>query len=208
MSTSAGGTRCARPGVREDPGMTCEGSSVDPVVRTATEQDVEAVVALVESAYRGEASRAGWTTEADLLAGQRTDDEEVRALLAAEDSRILLLEVGGTLQACCHVQRRAGAEGVPSAYFGMFAVSPGTQGAGLGRLLLAQAEDRVRSWWGARSMEMTVLVQRPELVAWYERRGYTATGEARPFPYGELRFGRPLREDLSFVVLTRRLDGR
>ena len=52
---------------------------------------------------------------------------------------------------------------------------------------------------------MTVIAQRAELIAWYERRGYARTGEARPFPYGDPRFGEPRRDDLSFLVLEKPL---
>jgi len=103
--------------------------------------------------------------------------------------------------ACCQLERRD--EGV--AYFGMFAVRPRRQGSGLGRRLLAAAEDYASSHWSASAMEMTVIVQRDELIAWYVRRGYVRTQETRPFPYGDLRFGRPRRDDLAFVVLRKPL---
>ena len=104
--------------------------------------------------------------------------------------------------ACCQLPERRG-DGV--AYFGMFAVRPRLQGGGVGRRLLAAAEDYASSQWSARTMEMTVIVQREELIAWYVRRGYVRTQESRPFPYGDLRFGRPCRDDLEFVVLRKQL---
>ncbi|BAJ26929.1 MULTISPECIES: GNAT family N-acetyltransferase [Kitasatospora] len=171
-----------------------------PVVRAAELRDVPAVVALVESAYRGDSSRAGWTTEADLLEGQRTDEAAVTELLTRPDSVVLLVERDGAPIACCHVERRGGA-----AYFGMFSVSPAIQGGGLGRLLLARAEEWARTAWGATAMEMTVIEQRAELIAWYERRGFARTGEFEPFPYGDLRFGVPLRTDLRFAKLAKSL---
>ena len=161
-----------------------------------------AIVALVESSYRGEASRAGWTTEADLLDGQRTDAEAVTEAVVADSSVVLLsVDGAGVIQACCQLERRAGSV----AYFGMFAVRPGAQGGGLGSALLIAAEDLVRTEFGATSMEMTVIAQRDELIAWYERRDYRRTGETRPFPYGDERFGIPRREDLHFVVLSKPL---
>ncbi|MGK5632092.1 GNAT family N-acetyltransferase [Streptomyces sp. URMC 123] len=168
--------------------------------RAAGEGDVPAVVALVESAYRGEASRAGWTTEADLLDGRRTDAEMVRGVLAAPDSRLLLAESDGALVACCHVERRGA-----NAYFGMFAVRPEAQGGGLGREVLAEAERVAHEAWGAAEMQMTVISVRDDLIAWYERRGYRRTGERSPFPYGDERFGVPKRADLEFELLTKRL---
>ena len=169
--------------------------------RVAVERDVPAIVGLIESAYRGEASRAGWTTEEHLLGGQRTDPEAVMTVVRAPAGAMLLAEADGTLAGCCQLEQRAGAE----AYFGMFSVSPGHQGQGWGGEILAEAERLARDEWGARSMVMSVLAQRPELIAWYERRGYRRTGETRPFPYGNARFGIPKRPDLSFVTLAKPL---
>ncbi|MEJ5945771.1 GNAT family N-acetyltransferase [Pseudokineococcus basanitobsidens] len=170
-------------------------------LRTATGADVPAVVALVQQAYRGEASRAGWTTEADLLDGQRTDAAAVTALLGAPGSVVLLLEDDGRLLACCHVEARPAADGGTTGYVGMVAVDPARQGAGTGRALLAAAQAHARDALGATRLEMTVIAQRAELISWYERRGWRRTGERRPFPYGDERFGRPRRDDLEFVVL-------
>lgn len=170
--------------------------------RRAAEADVPAIVELVESAYRGEVSRAGWTTEADLLDGQRTDAQAVTAILRAPGGAVLLAEAAGQLVACCQLERRAAAE----AYFGMFSVQPAGQGRGVGRQMLAEAERIARDEWAAKTMVMTVLAQRAELIAWYERRGYRRTGERRPFPYGDERFGIPLRPDLVFDVLAKPLS--
>lgn len=170
--------------------------------RTAVAADAESVATLVHSAYRGETSRAGWTTEADLLDGLRIDADQVRALIDDPEVEVLLgLDDDGTVLACCELRRRPG----HVAYFGMFAVRPGRQGAGTGRVVLAEAERRARERWDAETMEMTVIGQRAELIAWYERRGYTLTGESRPFPYGDARFGDPRRDDLHFVVLRKPL---
>ena len=168
--------------------------------RFAEERDVPAIVGLVEAAYRGE---AGWTTETHLLDGQRTDAGMVRAAIRAHGSAVLVAEAGGHLVGCCQLERRPDAE----VYFGMFSVRPGRQGQGWGRQILAEAERLARDDWGARTMVMTVLAQRGELIAWYERRGYRRTGESRPFPYGNVRFGIPKRPDLSFVVLSKPLAG-
>jgi ribosomal protein S18 acetylase RimI-like enzyme len=171
------------------------------VFRFAEEPDVPGVVALVASAYRGEASRAGWTSEADLLDGQRTDAEAVLGIVRSQSGVLLLAEDEGRLVGCCHLERRAG----DVAYFGMFSIQPGEQGLGLGRRVLAHAEQLAREKWNSRTMVMTVLMQRDELIAWYERRGYRRTGKTVPFPYGNARFGIPRRADLAFAELARDL---
>ncbi|HVX55960.1 GNAT family N-acetyltransferase [Nocardioides sp.] len=167
--------------------------------REATLADVAELVALIESAYRGDASRAGWTTEADLLHGQRTDPEGVAAVVTTPGSRMLVAEREGLIVACCQLEERGGV-----GYFGMFAVRPGHQGGGLGRQVLAEAERRERER-GAEQMHMTVIVQRTELIGYYERRGYRRTGELHPFPYGDERFGLPQRHDLAFELLVKTL---
>lgn len=168
--------------------------------RAATRNDVDPIVALVHSAYRGESSRSGWTTEADLLDGQRTDPDDVLATISATDSVVVLAERNGALVACCHVQHRG-----PRCYFGLFAVDPAHQGAGLGRQVMAYAEELARTRWGCRRMEMTVIRQRTDLIAFYERGGYTDTGQRSAFPYGDERFGLPLRDDLEFTLLEKTL---
>ena len=167
--------------------------------RRATADDVPAIVALVHSAYRGDASRAGWTTEADLLDGQRTDAEDVRSCISRPSSIVLLAERGGVLAACAHVAAQDGA-----GYFGMFSVVPAQQGGGIGTRVLAEAERVVRDEWQLPAMRMTVIDVRAELIAFYERRGYARTGIKKPFPYGDERFGIPKRADLRFEVLEKR----
>ncbi|MEU2108369.1 GNAT family N-acetyltransferase [Streptomyces sp. NPDC059544] len=169
--------------------------------RDATASDVPALVELIESAYRGDSSRTGWTTEADILDGQRTDPEGVRQVIGASGSRLLVVERDGELVACCQLEHRGDA-----AYFGMFAVRPGLQGGGLGRLVIAEAERLVGEAWGVSEMHMTVISVREELIAWYERRGYRRTGRMTPFPYGDERFGVPRRDDLQFELLVKHLD--
>ena len=178
--------------------------------RLATPADIGAIVALVESAYRGDVSRKGWTTEADLLDGQRTDPVSVGELLARPGCCILLGEcgaaligaarVGADLVACANLERRGDV-----AYFGMFSVRPDAQGSGLGRAMLAEAERIARSDWQCTEMQMTVISVRDELIAWYERRGYRRTGLHSPFPYGDERFGIPKRDDLRFELLVKPL---
>lgn len=168
-------------------------------LRRATSADAPAIVALVERAYRGDASRAGWTTEADLLDGQRTDLDEV-AQLIERDANLLLAHHDGELSASVLLTPEDDA-----VLLGMFAVDPRKQGSGLGREVLAAAERIMAGELGATRGRMTVLTQRAELIAWYERRGWRRTGARAPFPYGNPRFGLPRRDDLEFEVLEKQL---
>lgn len=170
--------------------------------RYAQPDDVTALLALVHSAYRGEASRAGWTTEADLLDGQRTDVRELNTLVRAEDARIVMAFDEDVLVGSVLVQ----SVGDSVVNVGMIAVSPKLQARGVGRALLDEVEAVVaRERFGTR-LQMTVIVQREALIAWYERRGYRRTGESRAWPYGDQRFGLPRTPDLSFIVMEKTLS--
>ena len=173
----------------------------DPAIRDAVGSDIPALHALVESAYRGEASRAGWTTEADLLEGQRTDPDDLAGILSDPDQSLLTAWDGDGLVGCILIARRGDGIG----YFGMLSVRPALQNAGLGRKLVQAAEQTMADRFGARRVRISVIPQRDALIRWYERLGYAATGESLPFPYGDERFGRPLRNDLSFIVMEKAL---
>lgn len=170
-------------------------------IRIATAADIPALLALVHSAYRGDSARKGWTHEADLLDGQRTDAPALGAMLADPDQRILLASDGGAPVGCVAIARVAGG----TAYLGMLSVDPERQAGGLGRTLMARAEAAAAREFGADRIEMTVIRQRAELIAWYERRGYRLTGERRPFPLDDVRFGLPRTRELVFVVMEKRL---
>jgi ribosomal protein S18 acetylase RimI-like enzyme len=168
--------------------------------RSATTDDIATLIALVTNSYRGDASRAGWTTEADLLDGHRIDPEVLRADIERPHSRVLIAMAGDEAVACAHIANEDGA-----GYFGMFSVRPGLQGAGIGATVLQHCESLVAQEWGLETMRMTVIDLREELIAWYVRRGYRRTGIKKPFPYGDARFGIPKRDDLRFEVLEKRL---
>lgn len=172
----------------------------EPTFRAATPADIPAIVELVTSAYRGDTSRQGWTTEADLLDGARVDPEVLLHDIERPDSLVLLAERDGELLACAHVAIEDDA-----GYFGMFAVGPALQGGGVGKAVIAEAERIARDTWKLPAMRMTVIDVRAELIAFYERRGYARTGIRKPFPYGDERFGVPKRDDLRFEVLEKTL---
>lgn len=172
--------------------------------RPALPAEIPLLVELVNSAYRGDSSRRGWTTEADLLDGQRTDPRTLGEQLGAAGTTVLVAEEAGRLLGCVLVEP-VSADGAPEAYLGMLTVEPGLQTRGIGSVLVGAAEAFAREVLSARAMRMTVIAQRAELIAWYERRGYARTGETQPFPYGDARFGLPKRNDLHFVVLRKAL---
>lgn len=164
--------------------------------RAATVADIPALVELVTSAYRGDVSRQGWTTEADLLEGNRIDPDVLRGDIERPRSRVVVAERQGMALACAHISEQEGA-----GYFGMFAVRPNLQRGGVGNAVLAEAERVVSAEFGLPQMRMTVIDLREELIAWYERRGYRRTGIKKPFPATDPRFGIPKRDDLRFEVL-------
>ncbi|MGY0799145.1 GNAT family N-acetyltransferase [Lysobacter sp. A286] len=174
----------------------------ETIFRNATVADIDSLVAFVTAAYRGDSSRQGWTTEADVLDGNRIDAQVLVDDIQRDRSRILLLERSGELLSCAHVCEDTGA-----GYFGMFAVKPNLQGGGIGKRVMDEAERVVRDDWQLPMMRMTVIDVRVELIAFYERRGYRRTGVFKPFPYGDERFGIPRRDDLRFEVLEKPLRG-
>jgi ribosomal protein S18 acetylase RimI-like enzyme len=170
------------------------------VLRPATLADGAAIVDLVESAYRGERSRQGWTTEADLLGGQRTDLDEVRALLDDPRSRLTVAVEDGELLGT--VVTRLESDG---AHIGMLAVRPSLQARGIGRRLL-EADERIAVTELRSDRAILFVIDcRKELIAWYERRGYHDSGARHAFPYGDPRVGSPRVPDLQFAVLVKLL---
>lgn len=164
--------------------------------RLATEKDAQAIAALVNSAYRGDSSKQGWTTEADLLGGQRTDREAISETIQKANNVFLLCFQNEDLLGSVHLVQQN-----ENCYLGMFTVQPTLQGSGIGKQFIQAAEDFARKEWNSKSVSMSVIVQRTELISWYERRGYAKTGKTFPFPYGDERFGIPKRDDLSMIEL-------
>lgn len=174
-------------------------------IRVGTSADIPALHALIEGAYRGESAKRGWTHEADLLGGQRTDAEALAAILADPQQTLLIGDSeAGAMAGCVLVVDKGERAGERIAYLGMLTVSPELQAGGLGRALIAAAEAHAQSI-GADVMEMTVIKQRRELIDWYLRRGYALSGREEPFPMDDPRFGLPKSRDLVFVVLAKPL---
>ena len=143
-------------------------------IRPARPADADVLTDLIRSAYRGQDSRAGWTSEADLVEGERISRDQVLAMISAGGSLLLVVADAAQLVACCQLRN----QGAGLAYFGTFAVSPQAQGAGLGRQLMAEAERQAVAAFAATCLEMTVLAQQDKLIAYYERRGFRRTGES------------------------------
>ena len=170
-------------------------------IRLATVADVAALHVLVERAYRGDSARRGWTHEADMLGGQRTDQAALTEMLNDSTQRVLVAEVDGKTVGSVQIQDR----GHGLAYLGQLAVDPDSQAGGIGSCLVNAAEALAIDSFAAMRMEMTVIIQRSELIAYYLRRGYIETGERRPFPLDDDRFGIATRRDLVFTVLAKTL---
>ena len=171
-------------------------------ISTAERADIPALISLLNSAYRGEASKEGWTTEANLLKGnQRMDRETLTEHMGRPDA--LILKYSGTennIQGCVFLQKKKS-----SMYLGMLAVSPDQQANGIGKKLLAAADEHARLM-NCDTIHMTVISAREELIAWYLRHGYRATGESMPFTPEE-KFGIPM-QPLEFIVLERKLGDK
>ncbi len=153
--------------------------------RKAEISDIPALHLLVNSAYRGDSSKKGWTTEADLLDGQRTDPEGLQEMILSPDSKIELALEQDQILGCVYIKTEEDA-----LYFGMLTVNPELQTQGIGKKLLLRVEELAREM-NKNTIRMTVIGQRQELIAFYERRGYRRTGKTEPFPDHDPRFGLP-----------------
>lgn len=173
----------------------------DVTILKAGADDVPALHALIESAYRGDSATKGWTHESYLLGGQRTDAESLRAIINDPASEILVAIGASGICGCVQISDAGAGLG----YLGLLAVDPNLQAGGLGKQLMTAAEATLADDLNATCVEMTVINLRIELIAYYERRGYSVTGEMRPFPYDDERFGVPQSRNLDFVVLEKRL---
>lgn len=169
----------------------------------ATDADVPAIAELMNVAFRATGPGASWNSEADILDGDRTSEALLRAELAERPGTELFVwraDGSGEIRGC--VSLEPAADG--AWYLGSLSVDPRLQSSGFGRQLLAAAEQWAAEH-GASVIRLKVVNARDTLIAWYLRRGYRLTGETQPFPYEDRRFGTPRRDDLTFVILDKRI---
>lgn len=171
--------------------------------RNAEPRDCEKIAAFVNAAYRGESSKAGWTTEESLLGGQRTDSEKIRETLQDADSWIVLCFQDSSerkLLASVHLKK----ENARTLYLGMLTVDPTLQGGGVGKAVLTESEG-VAKRLGCSEIRMTVIHLRTELIAFYERRGYAMTGAWEAFPENDPRFGIPKVKGMKLMEMKKKI---
>lgn len=167
-------------------------------ISTATIDDIPQLLQLINSAYRGDEAKKGWTHEAELIDGTiRTDETSLKELIEKPNAVILKYETDQTIAGCVYLEKKAS-----KLYLGMLSVSPQIQAQGIGKKLLKAADDYAKQNDCA-VIEMTVISVRKELIAWYERNGYKDTGKREPFP-DDGKFGNP-RQQLEFVYLETQL---
>jgi predicted N-acetyltransferase YhbS len=167
-------------------------------IRPATPDDVPALNRLVNGAYRGDGSRKGWTTEADLLDGIRTSEATLARMIQTPDAVILIAEEANEPEACVYLEKQA-----DRLYLGMLTVKPELQGKGIGARLMEASEEKAKAL-GCRAIQMSVITARHSLIAYYERKGYKDTGERKPFP-DDPAFGIP-KQPLQFMVMEKQLQ--
>ncbi len=171
---------------------------MNTIISKATEDDVEQLNLLINSAYRGESAKEGWTTEADLIEGIRTDPEALTEILNKPHSQVLKCVDDKKIIGCVHIEQHGS-----KLYMGMLTVAPKLQNKGIGKIFLKAIEAEARKL-KCTSIYMNVISGRDELIAWYERYGYQTTNQRNPFPMSNPRLGIP-KKQLEFVVLEKKL---
>jgi ribosomal protein S18 acetylase RimI-like enzyme len=167
-------------------------------ISSATVADIPQMVSLINSAYRGPVARKGWTHEADLIEGnKRTDENELKELLGSSNATFLVARENEKITGTVFLEQQGN-----ELYLGMLSVDPHQQDKGIGKKLINASEEFARAQ-DCDSIVMSVISVRKELIAWYERLGYTDTGKRKPFPENEP-FGSP-KQPLEFIILKKRL---
>ncbi|MGB5132911.1 MAG: GNAT family N-acetyltransferase [Steroidobacteraceae bacterium] len=168
--------------------------------RQAAMHEAEFIAALVNSGYRGESSKLGWTTEADLLDGTRTNKADIENMIRQPGSMVLLCTEGAEIIGTAHLELRG-----DQCQLGMLVIKPGLQGRGIGKDLMRSAEETARETWGVHRIAMTVISIRHELIAYYERRGYRRTGRTKPFVADDTHGYPKKSQPIEFIVMEKRL---
>jgi ribosomal protein S18 acetylase RimI-like enzyme len=171
------------------------------MISKATQQDVPALNELVNSAYRGDSSRQGWTTEADLLDGTRTDEDAIAKFFFEPGATILKYVEQGKILGCVRLLKHG-----DQLYLGMLAVDPASQDKGIGKKILIAAESEALNQ-NCKSIDMTVISERNELISWYKRHGYAEVGEKKPMVFDNPSGGVP-KKDLYFITLEKILNSK
>lgn len=174
-------------------------SQAEYKIERATSRDAPRLSELVNSAYRGEYARQGWTTETDLLDGTRTDAAALREVIDRPGTVILKYVEGDNILGCVELAIEDN-----HLYLGMLTVEPRLQGKGIGKLLLEAAEKFAVQHHCPR-IYMTVITVRSELIQWYQRHGYVDSGKRKPFAFSDPRFGQP-RQPLEFMVMEKKME--
>ena len=167
--------------------------------KIASVDDVKAINSLVNSVYRGENSKKGWTTEADFLGGIRITEEKIKEIIGRKNDIVILAVFEGNITGCVHLENAG-----EYSYLGMLSVDVDHQDKGIGRLLINECERYTKEEWKLRKIKMKVINRRLELMEYYYRRGYKTTGEIEEFVPGEETFGNPT-EKLYFETLSKEL---
>ncbi|WP_264529664.1 GNAT family N-acetyltransferase [Flavobacterium sp. N502540] len=164
------------------------------MITKASLEDIPVLTTLINSAYRGETSKKGWTTEANLLKGKRTDEQEMTEIFLDPKNTLLKYTENDTIIGSVLLVEKG-----QQLYLGMLTVSPELQNSGIGKKMLAEAENHAKAL-GLSSIIMTVISVREELVAWYKRHGYVDTGEREAYPENEIRVTIS-KKPLEFIYL-------
>ena len=168
----------------------------------ATAQDIPVLIELVNSVYRGETGMKSWTTEADLLDGQRIDHDMLAEIISDPLSRLILFRSSEKdLIGCVQLQKQEN-----KCYLGMLSVHVSWQKSGLGKYILEYCENFAQTEFQSEKMTINVISRRFELIAYYQRRGYISTGNKRPFPYNQPKYGIPKVEGLELEIFDKKLN--
>lgn len=166
-------------------------------ISKATLQDIPQLEILINSAYRGEESKKGWTTEADLLDGIRINADGLKKIINEPSSVILKCCSDNNLVGCVYLKKNNN-----KLYLGMITVAPLLQAGGIGKKIL-KASEKYAVEKKCDAIEMRVISVRHELIAWYQRHGYHNSGKKLPF--GDEQALSVQTQPLEFIVMEKSL---